>query len=107
MPQGIPFRTSATEGKKNIAFTTLWDNYPDSLSIALHGKASKAYLLVAASTYHMQSHCLNGTITVRYKDGTENVLELVLPEIYFHWIRTYLLITQHSTVMIHDHTEYV
>ena len=80
MPQGIPFRTSATEGKKNIAFTTLWDNYPDSLSIALHGKASKAYLLVAASTYHMQSHCLNGTITVRYKDGTEDVLELVLPE---------------------------
>lgn len=80
MPQGIPFRTSAIEGKKNIAFTTLWDNYPDSLSIALHGKASKAYLLVAASTYHMQSHCLNGTITVRYKDGTEDVLELIPPE---------------------------
>ena len=35
---GVPFRTPA-EGK-NIAFTSLWDNYPDSLTIPLTGKAS-------------------------------------------------------------------
>ncbi len=41
---GVPFRTPA-EGK-NIAFTSLWDNYPDSLTIPLTGKASHAYLLL-------------------------------------------------------------
>ena len=28
----------------------------------------------------MQSHILNGTITVKYNDGTSDVLDLVLPE---------------------------
>lgn len=80
LPQGIPFRTPSLKGQENVAFTTLWDNYPDSLSIALKGEASKAYLLVVASTYYMQSHFLNGTVTVRYKDGSTDVLELILPE---------------------------
>lgn len=80
MPQGIPFRTPSEPGAKNIAFTTLWDNYPDSLSVPLCGKASKAYLLVAGSTYHMQARILNGTLTAEYADGTRDMLELVLPE---------------------------
>ena len=48
---GIPFRTPATG--RNIAFTSLWDNYPDSISFPLKGKASRAYLLMAGSTNHM------------------------------------------------------
>ena len=80
MPQGIPFATPGNASSNNIAFTTLWDNYPDSLSIPLQGKASKAYFLVAASTYHMQAHIPNGYIKVKYKDGTHDALELVLPE---------------------------
>lgn len=79
-PQGVPFRTPKLSGSNNIAFTTLWDNYPDSISVPLSGNASKVYLMVAASTYHMQSHILNGTISVQYKDGTKDVLNLVLPE---------------------------
>lgn len=80
MPQGVIFRTPSQKGIDNIAFTTLWDNYPDSLSIPLNGKASKMYFLIAGSTYHMQSHILNGTLSVQYADGSENVLNLVLPE---------------------------
>lgn len=80
IPQGIPFATPGDIEKNNIAFTTLWDNYPDSIEIPLSGKATRAYFLVAASTYHMQSHFLNGTIKALYKDGTSDVLELVLPD---------------------------
>lgn len=80
MPQGIPFATSGDSSQNNIVLTTLWDNYPAQVTMPLHGKASKAYLLIAASTYHMQSHILNGQIRVTYQDGTESVLDLILPD---------------------------
>lgn len=80
MPQGVPFATPGDENVDNITFTTLWDNYPTALTLPLEGKASKAYFLIAGSTYHMQSHVLNGLVRIKYKDGTEEVLELVLPD---------------------------
>lgn len=80
MPQGIPFASQGNKEKNNIAFTTLWDNYPTALTLPLQGKASKAYFMIAASTYHMQSHILNGQIRVTYQDGTSEVLNLVLPD---------------------------
>lgn len=75
---GIPFRTPSTGS--NIAFTSLWDNYPDSLSLPLTGKASRAYLLMAGSTNHMQCHIDNGVIRVYYTDGTCDILPLVNPD---------------------------
>lgn len=75
---GIPFRTPA-EGR-NIAFTSLWDNYPDSLKVPLKGKASRAYLLMAGSTNHMQCHIDNGIIRVYYTDGSCDALPLVNPD---------------------------
>lgn len=80
MPCGIPFQIPESGEKKNMIFTTLWDNYPDSVTVPLSGKASKAYFLLAGSTYHMQYGVLNGIITVYYKDGSSDALELVLPE---------------------------
>lgn len=47
----LAFRSPA-EGK-NIAYTSLWDNYPDSITVPLKGKASHAYLLMAGSTNPM------------------------------------------------------
>lgn len=79
-PFGVPFRTTGEQEKNNIAFTTLWDNYPESVSVALSGKASHAYLLMAGSTNHMQCHIINGAVEVVYKDGTSSVLNLVNPE---------------------------
>lgn len=79
-PMGILFRTPS-EGY-NIAFTSLWDNYPDSVSIALEGKASHAYLLMAGSTNHMQCNIDNGVVRVYYKDGTCDVMPLVNP---YNW----------------------
>lgn len=74
----VSFSTPA-QGR-NIAFTSLWDNYPDSLVIPLSGKASHAYLMMAGSTNHMQCHMVNGVIRVHYADGTSEALELINPE---------------------------
>ena len=75
---GMSFRTPATGN--NIAFTSLWDNYPDSLAIPLSGHASHAYLLLAGSTNHMQCRIANGVIRAHYTDGTSDTLELVNPD---------------------------
>ena len=75
---GVPFRMPK-EGK-NIAFTSLWDNYPDSISVPLEGKASHAYLLLAGSTNHMQCRIANGIIRVRYADGSETCVTLTNPD---------------------------
>lgn len=79
-PFGVPFLTKSETKANNIAFTTLWDNYPNQLSAPLTGKASHAYLLMAGSTNHMQCHVVNGTVTVNYQDGTKEILELINPE---------------------------
>ena len=80
MPNHIPFTCS--DGN-NVMFTSLWDNYPDSLSIPLQGQASHVYLLMAGSTNHMQSRIENGQVTVHYTDGSHSVLILKNPD---NWI---------------------
>lgn len=77
---GIPFRTVSDSIKPNIAFTSLWNNFPDSLSIPLSGKASYAYFLLAGTTNHMQCHVVNGIVEVVYSDGTSAQLALINPE---------------------------
>jgi hypothetical protein len=75
---GVPFRTPSTG--KNIAFTSHWDNFPRIINIPLSGSASHAYLLMAGTTNHMQTHFVNGMINVEYTDGTSDTLELTNPE---------------------------
>lgn len=74
----IPFDTP--KNGSNIAFTSLWDNYPDSIQIKLQGKATHAYLLMAGTTNHMQSHIENGSIEFHYQDGTVDTLNLINPD---------------------------
>ena len=75
---GVPFQTPAVG--QNIIYTSLWDNYPDAVTIPLKGKASKAYLLMAGSTNHMQSRIDNGLVVVAYTDGTTDTLALRNPD---------------------------
>ena len=75
---GVPFRTSAIG--RNIAFTSLWDNYPDSISIPMSGRYRQAWLLLAGTTNHMQCHIANGIVVAQYQDGTSDTLQLVNPD---------------------------
>ena len=75
---GIPFRTP--KKGPNIAYTSLWDNYPDSVVIPLKGNASTAYLLMAGSTNHMQSRIDNGLVIATYTDNSTDTLALCNPD---------------------------
>jgi hypothetical protein len=83
LPQGIRFNTPGDAGRNNILFTSQWDNYPHEKTIALTGKASHAYLLMAGSTNPMQSQLTNGEIVVQYTDGTADTLALRNPETWW------------------------
>ena len=74
---GVTFLTPA-EGQ-NIIYTSLWDNYPESVTIPLKGKASYACLMLAGSTNNMQSRIDNGIVTVEYSDHSVDTLRLVNP----------------------------
>lgn len=78
---GVPFALPA-QGC-NVAYTSLWDNYPDSLTIPMgNRKAGSAYLLLVGSTNHMQSHIDNACVVARYADGSSDTLRLINP---YNW----------------------
>jgi hypothetical protein len=77
---GIPFRTPAEVGQKNVAFVSMWDNYPDSIIIPLEGNSSAAHLLMTGTTNPMQSRMTNGLVLFNYQDGTTDTLELNNPQ---------------------------
>lgn len=76
-PQGVPFLWPGME--KNIAFTSLWDNFPESVTIPVGRQAEVAYFLVAGSTNVMQNRIANAVIRLNYADGSEDKIELVPP----------------------------
>jgi hypothetical protein len=76
-PQGASFNAPA--GDRNVAFTSLWDNWPARVTVPVGGAAEAAWLLVAGSTNPMQTRIANGVLRFRYKDGVSEELELVPP----------------------------
>lgn len=74
---GLVFASPA-EGN-NIVYTSLWDNYPNSITIPLKGKARFANLLLAGSTNNMQSRIDNGIVVATYQDATADTLHLENP----------------------------
>jgi hypothetical protein len=66
-------------GAKNIIYTSQWDNYPKEVTVPLTGKARHAYLLMAGSTNHQQSHFTNAKVIVTYADGSTDELPLINP----------------------------
>lgn len=74
---GVRFRLPA-DGN-NIAYTSLWDNYPDSVTIPVKGRGRYAWLLMAGSTNQMQSRIDNGLVVATYTDGTTDTLHLENP----------------------------
>lgn len=76
-PQSVPFRRPM--GVKNIAFTSLWDNWPSSITVSVSSKAEALWLLVCGSTFPMQTRIANAVLRFRYADSVIETLELVPP----------------------------
>ena len=75
---GVTFNTPQLG--HNVAYTSLWDNYPNSITVPLKGKASCASLLMVGSTNHMQCRIDNGLVVAVYADNTADTLRLVNPD---------------------------
>ena len=64
---------------RNIAFTSLWDNWPREVRVPVNRAATSAWLLVCGSTFPMQTRIANARILFRYRDGATETLDLVPP----------------------------
>ncbi len=84
---GVPFLLSAVDdGKKNAAFTSLYNQFPDSITLPVHEKGNKVYLMLSISTNGMQSHIENARINVHLADGSAEVLPLINPDNIDDWL---------------------
>lgn len=76
---GLGLEFLSPEVGRNIVYTSLWDNFPTKVDLPLEGKARAAYLLMAGSTFNMQSRIENGIVRITYTDGTESAMPLENP----------------------------
>ena len=90
-PKGIPFNTPGDTSLNNIAFTSLWDNFPKEVTVPLTGNASAIYLLMAGSTNPMQSRIVNGDVLIAYTDGSMDTLELRNPQNWWPIEQDYMI----------------
>ncbi|MFP5205679.1 MAG: DUF4450 domain-containing protein [Acidobacteriota bacterium] len=77
-PQHVPFTRFAAE--RNIAFTSLWDNWPRSVTIPVHQGGEAVWLLLAGTTNPMQTRIANAELRFTYADGVVEQMPLVPPE---------------------------
>ena len=72
-------------GGNNIAFTSMWDNYPTKVTVPVSNVTAgdSILLLVAGSTNPMQTLLPNAEIRFNFSDGSSEVLELVPPRNYW------------------------
>lgn len=84
---GVPFLLSAVgDDKKNAAFTSLYNQFPDSITLPIHARGDKIYFMLSVSTNGMQSHIENARITVHLADGTTEILPLTNPDNIDDWL---------------------
>ncbi len=83
---GIPFEITVGEKKENAAFTSLYNQFPDSICIPLGEAGTKIYFMLAISTNNMQSRIVNAKITVNFADGSTKELPLINPENIDDWL---------------------
>ena len=76
-PQGVPFAWAG--GERNIAFTSMWDNWPRQVAVPVNRKAEAIWLLVCGFTNPMQGRIANAELRMKYADGVVEKLELVPP----------------------------
>ena len=78
LPGGGSARVS--EGDKNIAFASLWDNFPDEISLPVNDRARGIVLLLCGTTNPMQSGVENARLTFTYQDGQREEVPVKNPD---------------------------
>jgi len=73
----VPFAWS--NGAKNIAFTSRWDNWPKEVSIPVNRKGDAIWFLLCGTTNPMEVRIANAELRMRYADGVVERLEVVPP----------------------------
>jgi hypothetical protein len=63
----------------NVAFTSLWDNWPHSVTVPVDQAAEAVWVLVCGSTFPMQTRIANAELRFLYADGVTEKLELIPP----------------------------
>jgi hypothetical protein len=79
--QQVPFYWNSIQ--KNIAFTSLWDNWPKKISVPVNQKGNAVWLMVAGSTNPMQCNIANAIIIFTYADKSRDTLALTPPFNYW------------------------
>ncbi|MCX6879800.1 MAG: hypothetical protein NTW21_39250 [Verrucomicrobia bacterium] len=77
-PQHARFRAPGPD--MNIAFTSLWDNWPQQVTVPVNHQGEAVWLLVSGSTTPMQGKIANAVVRFNYADGQQEALDLVPPE---------------------------
>ena len=77
-PMDIPFVWNS-DTTKNIAFTSLWENWPNSVTVPVNRKGSAISFLVCGSTNPMQTLIANARLIIRYADNSVEQVELIPP----------------------------
>lgn len=76
-PQGVPFRWGGNES--NIAFVSLWDNWPREVALPVNRTGEGVWLLICGTTNPMQCRIANARIRLLYSDGVVDDLDIVPP----------------------------
>ncbi len=81
-PQSVPFFWNS--GERNIAFTSIWDNFPSKTEFPVNKKGDAVWFLICGSTNVMQCRVANAVIRLNYADGKTDSLELIPPVNYWN-----------------------
>lgn len=81
---GVPFKTP--DSGTNVACASVWDNFPDQLTIPLTGTGSEVAIMLIGVTNAMQAHVENGRISAQYIDGQEENVQLINPVNFDDWM---------------------
>jgi hypothetical protein len=81
-PQGVPFAWPGAA--RNVAFTSQWDNWPETVTVPLGCAGDAVWFLVCGSTNPMQGRIANAVLRMRYAGGAVESLELVPPINYWN-----------------------
>lgn len=97
---GIRFITP--ENGENLACISVWDNFPNRMTIPISGKGQELAIMFVSTTNAMQTGVENARITVHYADGGEELIALVYPVNIDDWLVPALQ-TENETFYFNDY----